>query len=200
MSRPISWLPRLHEIRRSVAHSVRSHYGRRDLELLFQLQPRAAQKLLELLPTTAVGTSRLVERETLAELLERVQEADDVHAVFAALRQEKVQSPRRRLRTLVQTDLSPTSLASLPEALTLQRGRLEVRFQTLEQLAETMYFVARALQDETETFAEAYEPVPEPAEDSPNRGIVEMFRELERLEAERMAQAAAKHSKEASGA
>ena len=188
MPRPVSWLPRLNEIRRSVADSVRSHYGRRDLEQLFELQPRAAQKLLELLPTTAVGTSLLVEREALAGFLDRVQEAEDVPAVLEAVRQEKAQVSRRRLRALVQTDHNPISLASLPEALTLHRGRLEVRFQTLEELAETLYFLARALQDETEAFAEAYEPVPELIEETARGGVGEMFAELERLEADRASQ------------
>jgi len=32
MPRPLSWLPRLHEISRSVANSVRSHYDRHDLQ------------------------------------------------------------------------------------------------------------------------------------------------------------------------
>ena len=41
MPRPISWLPQLHAIERSVQNSVRSHYQRRDLEQLFSLQPRA---------------------------------------------------------------------------------------------------------------------------------------------------------------
>jgi hypothetical protein len=72
MPRPGSWLPRLHTISRSVANSVRSHYDRRDLEHLFELQPRAAQKLLEMLPTVEIGTSRLVDREVLAGFLDRV--------------------------------------------------------------------------------------------------------------------------------
>ncbi len=71
MPRPVSWLPRLHEIRRSVDTSVRSHYDRHDLQRLFELQPRAAQKLIEMLPAVTVGTSRLVEREALASFLER---------------------------------------------------------------------------------------------------------------------------------
>lgn len=50
MLRLITWLSRLHEIRRSVANLVRSHYDRRDIEALFELQPRAAQKLVEMLP------------------------------------------------------------------------------------------------------------------------------------------------------
>jgi hypothetical protein len=49
MPRPISWLPRLHEIRRSVINPVRSRYDRDDLERFFEVQPRSAQLLLELL-------------------------------------------------------------------------------------------------------------------------------------------------------
>ena len=89
MPRPVSWLPRLHEIRRSVANSVRSHYGRRDLEQLFELQPRAAQKLIEMLPTVQIGTSLLLEREALAGFLDRVREAEDVTALFEQVRAEK---------------------------------------------------------------------------------------------------------------
>ena len=67
LPRTLSWLPRLHEIRRAVGNSVRSHYGRHDLEALFELQPRAAQQLLGLLPPVTVGTSRLVEAEALGD-------------------------------------------------------------------------------------------------------------------------------------
>lgn len=161
LPRPVSWLPRLHEIRRAVTNSVRSHYGRPELETLFELQPRAAGKLLEALPTVAVGTSRLVEREALARFLERVQEADDIAAVLEEVRQEKTAASRRRLRTLVQRDDSPVSLASLPESLVLSRGRLEVRFRSLEELAQALYFVARLIEADGEGFAEQYEPVPQ---------------------------------------
>jgi len=43
MPRPVSWLPRLHVIRRTITTSVRSHYDRRELETLFELQPRPAK-------------------------------------------------------------------------------------------------------------------------------------------------------------
>jgi hypothetical protein len=82
MPRPISWLPRLHIIARSVAQSIRSHYDRHDLEALFELQPRSAQKLLEMLPTVQVGNSHLVDREVLANFLDRVRDADDVAGLF----------------------------------------------------------------------------------------------------------------------
>jgi hypothetical protein len=95
MPRPISWLPRLHEIARSVANSVRSHYDRRDLEQLFELQPRAAQKLLEMLPTVQVGTSGLVERETLGAFLERVRDSENTTELFEQIRKEKAGNSRR---------------------------------------------------------------------------------------------------------
>lgn len=131
--------PRLHDIRKVVANSVRSHYDRRDLEGLFQLQPRAAQKLLEMLPNIQIGTSRLVEREALASFLERVHQADDITGLFETIRKEKAGSSRRKIRSLVRRDIEPASLTSLPDSISLSRGRLEVSFNTVEQLAEAMY-------------------------------------------------------------
>ena len=158
LPRPLSWLPRLHEIRRTVANSVRSHYGRRELETLFELQPRAAQQLLGLLPTVQVGTSRLVEAEALRSFLDRIQAAGDVGQEIEALRQERKSAGRRRLRTLVQTDDPAVSLSSPPVGVTLGRGRLEVEFQSLEELAGAMYWLARALDGDLEAFAREYEP------------------------------------------
>jgi hypothetical protein len=110
MPRPISWLPRLHEIRRSVANSVRSHYDRRDLEQLFQLQPRAAQKLIELLPTVQVGTSHLVEREALGEFLDRVRDCEDTQTLFEQIRRDKAPVSRRKVRSLVRRESEPIRL------------------------------------------------------------------------------------------
>jgi hypothetical protein len=144
LPRPITWLPRLHEIRRSVANSVRSHYDRRDLEALFELQPRAAQKLLEMLPTVRVGTSHRVEREALGSFLERVQESEDTTKLFAQVRGEKAEISRRKVRSLVRRDVEPVGLTSLPDSISLSRGRLEVRFRTVEELAQAMYTLARS--------------------------------------------------------
>ncbi len=157
MSRPISWLPRLHDITRAVTNSVRSHYDRRDVEKLFELQPRAAQEMLKLLPSVQVGTSRLLAREVLADFLSRVRNTEDVAGLFDTLRSEKAAVSRRRLRSLVRRDLDPVSITSLPDSMTLSRGRLEVNFQTVEQLAECMLMLARVLESEGEEFAERFE-------------------------------------------
>ncbi len=157
MPRPISWLPRLHLIARSVTNSVRSHYDRHDLESLFELQPRAAQKLLEMLPSVQVGTSRLVDREVLAGFLDRVRDADDVPALYDKIRAEKAVVSRRKPRSLVRRDLDAIGIDSLPSSIVLSRGRLEVNFTSVEGLAEAMYALARVLEAEGEEFVALYE-------------------------------------------
>ncbi len=189
MPRPVSWLPRLHEIRRSVDSSVRSHYDRHDLQWLFELQPRAAQKLIEMLPAVTIGTSRLVERETLASFLQRVQEAEDTSSLIEQVRQEKTAPSRRSLRTLVRRDTEPASLTVTPEGLSLERGRLEISFRNLEQLAESLVYLARLLDGDLDGFAQAYEPeVSPPAEtDDAPREVEAMFTGLEQMKAEHAA-------------
>lgn len=187
MPRPVSWLPRLHEIARSVANSVRSHYDRRDLEALFELQPRAAQKLLEMLPTVQVGTSSLVDREVLASFLERVREADDVTSLFDQVRSEKPAVSRKKLRSLVRRDDRPIGIGSLPEAIALSRGRLEVSFSSIEQLAESLYALVRVFDNDQDAFVDAYEPERPPAIQEEAGEIDAMFAELEALERDRAA-------------
>jgi hypothetical protein len=185
MPRPVSWLPRLHEIRRSVANSVRSHYGRREFEQLFELQPRAAQKLVELLPTVKIGTSLLVEREALVTFLDRVREADDVAALFDKVRTEKASVSRKKVRALVPRDTEPATLTSLPGSIALSRGRMEVSFETVEQLAEAMFALAKVLETDVDAFAHAYEPEKPPEVSEEAAEMDALYAELEELKKER---------------
>jgi hypothetical protein len=182
MPRALSWLPRLYDIRRTVQSSSRSHYTRKELEDLFELQPRAAQKLLELLPTITVGTSRLVERESLALFLEQIHAAEKPSATIEALRQQKQRTSRRKIRSLVRTDTGPVTLASLPPNLTLATGRLEVTFGTIEELAQTMYYLAQIIDADGEEMARKYEPYPVQGKDRATRETEELFMELEEME------------------
>lgn len=186
--RPASWLPRLYDITRSVTNSVRSHYQRRDLELLFELQPRAAQKLLKMLPTTEVGTGHLVSRETLLSFLARVRDAEDTTVLFEQLRQDRHNSSRKKIRSLVQTDFAPASFASLPQRVTLSPGRLEVTFQTVDELAESLMKIAQLLAEEGDLFATSYEPKKPPKFDDEADEVQRMFAELEAMEAQRAAE------------
>jgi hypothetical protein len=71
---------------------------------------------------------------------------------------------------------------SLPESIGLARGRLEVSFRSVEQLAEAMYVVARVLEAEGDAFAAAYEPETEP-KPLDSGDVRELFDELEAMEA-----------------
>ncbi len=183
MPRPVSWLPRLHVIRRTIANSVRSHYDRRELETLFELQPRAAQKLIEMLPSVKVGTSRLIEREVLVGFLDRVQNTEETGLLFEQIRAEKAAASRRKVRSLVRRDLDPVSLHALPDSLSFSRGQLVISFRSVEELAEAMLALARVLESEGEEFARAFEPLPEAAHTEGQDDVREMFAELERTEA-----------------
>lgn len=157
MTRPVSWLPRLKAISRSVSESVRSHYTSRDLERLFEIQPRSAQMLLGLFPTVQVGKSLLVEREALAGLLDRLVAADEPARELAAMRtQGKPPVVRRKLRELVPRDVA-AGLTAMPTNVSLDPGRLTIRFQTVEELASSLYRLAALLEEDLDSFAGRHE-------------------------------------------
>jgi hypothetical protein len=181
MARQVSWETRLHEIRRSVANSVRSHYDRRDLELLFRLQPRSAGKLLESLPSVRVGRSDLVLREALGKFLEGAQEAEDVAGYCAEQRAQREVQSRRKPRSLVRRDFDPVSAASLSRWLS--PGVLKIPYSSLDELFDVLWRVASAVRDDLEEFARIYE-VDAPAKPEPEAAqeMRLMFEELGRME------------------
>jgi hypothetical protein len=158
MARPISWLPRLHTLCRSVNESVRSHYSCRDLARLFEIQPRSAQMLMRLLPTVQVGKSLLVERETLASLLARLAASHAPGAVMAEIRaQGRPPVVRRKLRELVLRDIE-TGDNALPANVAIGQGSLTIKFETVEELAASLWRLAMLLEEDLDGFAALYEP------------------------------------------
>lgn len=190
MPRPLSWLPRLAEIRRSVTGSVRAYYDRPAIETLFQVQPRAAGKLMALLPRSqALGRSHLVEREQLGKFLDAMAAADDTAGALAQwkTRDRKVsrRRPRIQFRRALLTD---GTLAALPDNVVLERGRLEIRFATLQQMVESLAMIAGSLANDEELFCAAYEPMRERTEaqlkaEAEREDMRRMFEELREMEA-----------------
>ena len=184
MPRPITWLPRLTEIRRSVKHSARSHYERKDIERLFELQPRAAQALVQgISPSAKVGRSSLLARADLEVFLDRIHEGADP-ASLLSLPSEPV--PRRRLRDLVQVDRVPATLDEAPGNISLQPGELTISFSSMQELAGALLALAEIL-DNAEQFA-LFEDRFVPRQTPPDRGtedratVEKMFAELEATE------------------
>src|ERR1700676_3003766 len=145
MGRRLSWLDRLYPISRTVAGSARSHYDSKDLQQLFEIQPRSAQNLMAALPTVPVGRARLVERETLSNFLQQLQQADDPAQAYGDIREGKGKTTvRRKLRSLVLQDVD-SGVDSLPGSIHLSPGRLNITFQTVDQLAAALMHLAVGL-------------------------------------------------------
>ncbi len=157
MARSLSWLDRIVPISRTVAESARSHYDRKELQRLFELQPRAAQQLMAALPNLFIGRARLVEREALLAFLRGLNEAENPAETFARMRTEGGKAVRRTLREFSLQDY-PASVDSPPRMMSIERGELRVRFQTLEELAEAMLYLATVFTEDLEGFAARYEP------------------------------------------
>lgn len=195
MPRPISWLPRVGELHRSVVNSVRSHYERCDLEQLFQLQPRAAQKLIEILPRTGVGSTLVVTKDHLGEFLDRVRKADDPGKLIEELRADPPPVTRQKMRATLRWDARIGMDGTLPRSVHLRRGRLEVGFRTVRDLAEGMWALAQLLRDRLDEFEDKYavDRLDRPSEKAEPDPVVEevqaMFAELERMEIARGAEA-----------
>lgn len=159
MARPISWLPRLKDIRTSVVNSSSSHYDRATLEQLFQIQPRAAGKLMALLPRSdALGSSHLVERIALVAFLERVRATDDVPDLLEQIRKEGPRVNRRRKIQALRRDdglIAPKNIPP-PGALVMQRGKVEISFETPEEYMERMLWGMMMLHDDQAGFIRDY--------------------------------------------
>lgn len=72
-----------------------------------------------------------------------------------------------------------------PESIALARGRLEVSFSSIEQLAEALYALARVFDNDQDAFIQAYEPERPPAILEEAGEIDALFAELEAMERER---------------
>lgn len=160
MPRTLSWIDRIVPISRAVQESARSHYDRKELQRLFELQPRATQQLMAALPNIPVGRARLVEREALGDFLRRLNESENPSEMFAQMRAEGGKTLRRKLREFSLQDY-PASVTSPPRMMTIERGELKVIFQTLEELAEAMLYLATVFTHDLEAFSRRYEPLVE---------------------------------------
>ena len=171
MARSLSWLNRILPIMRTVEESARSHYDRKELQRLFELQPRSAQQLMAALPNISVGRARLVERDALKRFLRDLNNSEAPAKTFARLRVEGGKTVRRKLREFSLQD-HPASVDLPPATMTLERGDLRIHFKTLEELAQAMLWTATVLRDELAGFAAQYEPFGELTEEDPHRDLL----------------------------
>jgi hypothetical protein len=186
MTRPISWLGRLHIIRATINASVRSHYARTDLQALFEVSERSALNLLDLFPTTRIGKSSLVERDALLHFIQQAIDADDVPALMSRMRAEKSRpKPNQHpAPNLVTVDQHPVQVDALDDTITLARGELHIRFGTVEGLANSLYLLSRVLRDDPLGFTLAFDPQSgkNPDREAERADLDQLYADLQRLE------------------
>lgn len=176
MARTISWISRLEKIRASVEKSPLTLWERSDLESLFELQPRQANKLIEVLPRgRGPGGALLVERDALLAFLAKVERT-------GKLPRARTKVSRKKLRLTVRPvrDVGKGSVAAIPKSVKLRPGRLEVDFRDGADLVAQLWAVGLAARDDEAAFLALVEEAPAPRTKNEGRELLE---ELEQMEA-----------------
>lgn len=120
----------------------------------------------------------LVDRDALVSFLDLVRDTEDVTGLMKQLRADKRAPSRHNLRSFVRREFGPVSFDGMPANLQLERGRLNIQFDTLDELVETEFYVAKLLNDELEEFARRYEPLPEKKADQDAGEVAKLFATL----------------------
>jgi hypothetical protein len=188
MAKPIQWLPRLKQIREAVARSNRSHWSRTDIEDVFGVKTATASRLLAMLPTVGVGSSKLVEAKDLREFLNEAYKAEDaaeVSALMERMRKQRSEAPRRKVLRFISSNLYGTTIDNLPGNLHLERGGGYFTFNTVEELGATMFALAVVMHEQTQEFIDRFEPKEEKPPDTAAEEVRHLFAELRKMQQER---------------
>lgn len=187
MPRRVVWLSDLASIREAIDRSNQAQYSREDIEKLLQIQSRAANLVMGLLPTTKVGTSYLVEHHALTDFLAQLNAAKDPASELKRI--EKLRTRRntlkQRLPAMLQTSRAPLRVDALPHSVSLTKGRLQIECPTVEDLLTALYALASIVEHDLGTLIELFEEQPQQATDDGGQDeMAAMWDDLERMEKE----------------
>jgi hypothetical protein len=185
--RPVPWLDRTSEMLRTVTSSKRTRYATAEIQDLFGVMERSAQKLMKLMPRFQTGPGFEVSREDLMAFLERVEVHRDAGMDVPGLLNQMLAAGSPILREQLPLPLvspirltpRPRTLASLPDSVVVRRGMVELHGRTREDVAAAAAAFAAVI--ETDEFAEAFELRKPVARVAPE--VAEMFEELKQMEA-----------------
>ena len=184
---PPTWIPRLPEILSAVQNLPSSDLDREHIVRLFGVKRRAALLLMKQLEPNMVRGSWRIERDRLAAWLEEQirdtdRELDRRERLTRALVTADSSLPRPPgafLSVAATQEMRSKAVQGLPAGVSLAIGspsRLEVEFQTLEELAEKLIQAGLALDRNFDHYASLLETGP--------NSSAQTEEELERLDAE----------------
>ena len=128
---------------------------RRDVERLFGVSKARAATLMQTFGAELTGNQRTLPRTKLLQQL-RKHRGRAAFRVEEERRQRLVDELRKARLTGIRVKLPVESvgakLASLPEGVTVERDRIEVRFDGAKNAVEQLYALAHALVNDYERF------------------------------------------------
>jgi hypothetical protein len=169
VARKTEWIHRLDSAIQVLAALPCPTIDRAALQKLFGVSPRQALRILDRLGAYTAGKSLLIDRTELLRKLRDLQ--GDASIEFERRRRERVeatldQSRRdlaaRRVRIPAPVDVWSRQTADLPAGIRLGPGKLEVSFQTTEELLGQLFELAQAVGNDLERFRSIVEAKPQP--------------------------------------
>jgi hypothetical protein len=182
----VKWISRLHEIRERVIHSKIETWNRKAIENLFDVRRVSAQNLMRAIGELSnVAGSHLTTRASLLTFLDYVLAADNTElAVRARIDTAASAPPQRKGFTLpVPEEYKAVRLADLPQSIVIERGQLTIRGAHAFEILQDLAVLARALENDVDSFVQAWNPAPEPVNGEPALGEMDlMMKDLEARE------------------
>jgi hypothetical protein len=186
MARPVKWISRLHEIRERVVHSKIETWDRKALENLFDVRRVTAQNLMRAIGELSnVAGAHLTTRASLLSFLDYVLAADEMELAVRAKIDTAVAAPPQKKGFIlpVPEEYKAVRLAGLPQSIVIDRGQLTIRGAHAFEILQDLAVLARALENDVDSFVQAWNPAPEPLEREPEPGEMDlMMKDLEATE------------------
>jgi hypothetical protein len=157
-----SWILHIPEIRAMLAEAGLPVVDRAVIQSIFGLGRRQAIDLLHRLGGYRAGSSFLIERTRLIDGLDRIaatgvyeREEARHEKLTAALARFRRSRPAEEVRIQVSPEAFDARLNSLPDAVHLKPGKLEIEFSSCEDLLTKLFMLAQAASNDFDGFRNA---------------------------------------------
>ena len=154
-----TWCARLSEIVETLEMSETVVFNRSAAEKVFQVGPRCEVQLMILFGAYESGGAALIERGRLLAKLRELRATETV--VEESRRRRKVaeeleilqrRQSAERVRIALEPEIFSSKLASLPKAVQIRAGRLEIEYGDCEDLLHKLVAQSQAAYNDFERF------------------------------------------------
>jgi hypothetical protein len=160
--RKTEWIHRIPKALDALRQSPAPLIDRRDIERLLEVSGRHAIRILHRLGAAEAGKNLFIAREELIARFESIHDGDD--ARYERRRLQRLDTTLARLARDLKARQVPVAAApeahdllfpSLPGSIRLRPGRLEIDFETPDELLTRLYELSQALANDYGRFEQA---------------------------------------------